>query len=166
MFRPEVANKINYSLYDAIQPRRFIIMIMTIVFLFIGGLIFENANDSMRQSQGIVGRVLSAIFLFAFFAGAGYTADSNFNNELRIPLIAMDEKLEFVNIVEIGTLSEYQQRLLRRYTNLEVDLNAGVIKNKTQNKEVKITPLPKTMQTLLNDGGLVEHFKKHGGFKV
>jgi len=49
---------------------------------------------------------------------------------------------------------------------LEVDLNAGVIKNITQNKEVKISPLPKTMQTLLADGGLVEHFKKHGGFNV
>jgi len=33
-------------------------------------------------------------------------------------------------------------------------------------KEIKIPPLPKTMQILLEDGGLVEHFKKHGGFKV
>ena len=49
---------------------------------------------------------------------------------------------------------------------LEVDLDAGVIKNKTKNKEVKIAPLPRTMQTLLADGGLVEHFKKYGGFKI
>jgi 3-isopropylmalate/(R)-2-methylmalate dehydratase small subunit len=49
---------------------------------------------------------------------------------------------------------------------LEVDLNAGLIRNKTQNTEIKIAPLPKTMQTLLADGGLVEHFKKHGGFKI
>ena len=49
---------------------------------------------------------------------------------------------------------------------LEVDLAAGLIKNKTKNKEIKIAPLPKTMQTLLADGGLVEHFKKHGGFKI
>lgn len=49
---------------------------------------------------------------------------------------------------------------------LELDLNAGVIKNKTKNKEIKITPLPPTMQILLKDGGLVEHFKKHGGFKI
>ncbi|MFC1571350.1 3-isopropylmalate dehydratase small subunit [Candidatus Margulisiibacteriota bacterium] len=49
---------------------------------------------------------------------------------------------------------------------LEVDLAAGVIRNKTKNKNIKITPLPKTMQTLLADGGLVEHFKKHGGFKI
>jgi 3-isopropylmalate/(R)-2-methylmalate dehydratase small subunit len=49
---------------------------------------------------------------------------------------------------------------------LEVDLNAGVIRNRTRNREVKIAPLPKTMQVLLEEGGLVEHFKKHGGFKI
>lgn len=49
---------------------------------------------------------------------------------------------------------------------LEVDLNAGIIKNKTKRKEIEIAPLPKTMQVLLSDGGLVEHFKKHGGFKI
>jgi 3-isopropylmalate/(R)-2-methylmalate dehydratase small subunit len=49
---------------------------------------------------------------------------------------------------------------------LEIDLEAGVIKNKTKGKEIKITPLPKTMQVLLSDGGLIEHFKKHGGFKI
>jgi hypothetical protein len=36
----------------------------------------------------------------------------------------------------------------------------------TKKNEIKVAPLPKTMQTLLADGGLVEHFKKHGGFKV
>jgi 3-isopropylmalate/(R)-2-methylmalate dehydratase small subunit len=49
---------------------------------------------------------------------------------------------------------------------LEVDLNAGVLNNKTKGKQIKIAPLPPTMQTLLADGGLVEHFKKHGGFKI
>lgn len=49
---------------------------------------------------------------------------------------------------------------------VEVDLDNGVIKNLTKKKEIKISPLPKTMQTLLADGGLVEHFKKHGGFKL
>lgn len=49
---------------------------------------------------------------------------------------------------------------------LQVDLDHGLIKNLTQGKELKIAPLPPTMQTLLKDGGLVEHFKKHGGFKI
>jgi 3-isopropylmalate/(R)-2-methylmalate dehydratase small subunit len=48
---------------------------------------------------------------------------------------------------------------------LEVDLDNGVIRNKTKSTSIKISPIPKTMQTLLADGGVVEHFKKHGGFK-
>lgn len=49
---------------------------------------------------------------------------------------------------------------------LELDLDAGKLKNKTKNIELAIKPFPKTMQTLLDDGGLVDHFKKHGGFKL
>jgi len=49
---------------------------------------------------------------------------------------------------------------------IEVDLEKGILKNATKNIEIKINPLPKTMQTLLADGGLIEHFKKHGGFKL
>ncbi len=49
---------------------------------------------------------------------------------------------------------------------LELDMDNGVIRNKSKGKEVKIAPLPRTMQILLEDGGLVEHFKKHGGFKI
>ncbi len=49
---------------------------------------------------------------------------------------------------------------------IEIDLDKGILIDKTKNFEIKIKPFPKTMQTLLNDGGLVEHFKKHGGFKL
>ena len=49
---------------------------------------------------------------------------------------------------------------------LEIDLDGGKITNTTKNQAIKIAPLPKTMQTLLADGGLVEHFKKHGGFAL
>lgn len=49
---------------------------------------------------------------------------------------------------------------------LEVDLSQGTITNKTKGTQTKFKPFPPTMQILLNDGGLVEHFKKHGGFKL
>jgi 3-isopropylmalate/(R)-2-methylmalate dehydratase small subunit len=47
---------------------------------------------------------------------------------------------------------------------LVLDLDLGTLTNKTSGKIQKFPPLPKTMQTLLADGGLVSHFKKHGGF--
>ncbi len=49
---------------------------------------------------------------------------------------------------------------------LSIDLDAGVLNNITKKTQIKIAPFPKTMQTLLADGGLVAHFKKHGGFKL
>jgi len=49
---------------------------------------------------------------------------------------------------------------------LELDLDKGIIRNRTKGKNIKINPIPKTMQILLSDGGLVEHFKKHGGFAL
>jgi len=47
---------------------------------------------------------------------------------------------------------------------LEIDLNAGVILDKTKNLSLKVKPLPDVMIKILQDGGLAPHFKKHGGF--
>jgi 3-isopropylmalate/(R)-2-methylmalate dehydratase small subunit len=47
---------------------------------------------------------------------------------------------------------------------LEIDLEKGVILNLSNNKTFKIKPMPKFLLDILKEGGLVEHFKKHGGF--
>lgn len=49
---------------------------------------------------------------------------------------------------------------------LIVDLEAGVVRNLTKGEELPFPPLPPVMAQLLADGGLVEHFKKHGGFNL
>jgi 3-isopropylmalate/(R)-2-methylmalate dehydratase small subunit len=49
---------------------------------------------------------------------------------------------------------------------LSVDLEAGVVRDLTKGTEIPFPPLPPVMATLLADGGLVEHFKKHGGFAL
>jgi 3-isopropylmalate/(R)-2-methylmalate dehydratase small subunit len=49
---------------------------------------------------------------------------------------------------------------------LSLDLEAGVLKNVTKGTDIPFAPLPSVMAQLLADGGLVEHFKKHGGFAV
>jgi 3-isopropylmalate/(R)-2-methylmalate dehydratase small subunit len=49
---------------------------------------------------------------------------------------------------------------------LELDLTDGVLKDLTKGTEIPFPPLPPVMATLLADGGLVEHFKKHGGFSL
>jgi len=49
---------------------------------------------------------------------------------------------------------------------LEADLDKGVVYNKTKDIKLEIKPLPQVMIKILQDGGLTEHFKKHGGFRL
>ncbi|MDP3013758.1 MAG: 3-isopropylmalate dehydratase small subunit, partial [Candidatus Subteraquimicrobiales bacterium] len=49
---------------------------------------------------------------------------------------------------------------------IEVDVEKGEIKNLTKNFIIETPPLPQAMLNILEDGGLVEHFKRHGGFKL
>ncbi len=49
---------------------------------------------------------------------------------------------------------------------LEVNLKDGILYNKTRGLEIPITPLPPVMLKILSEGGLVEHFKKHGTFNL
>jgi len=49
---------------------------------------------------------------------------------------------------------------------LALDLDAGKLINKTSSKDYSFPALPAVMQNILADGGLVEHIKKHGDFKI
>jgi 3-isopropylmalate/(R)-2-methylmalate dehydratase small subunit len=49
---------------------------------------------------------------------------------------------------------------------LTLDLEAGVLRDVTKAITIPFPPLPPVMAQLLADGGLVEHFKKHGGFAL
>ena len=49
---------------------------------------------------------------------------------------------------------------------LTLDLEGGVLRDVTKGVTIPFPPLPPVMAQLLADGGLVEHFKKHGGFAL
>jgi 3-isopropylmalate/(R)-2-methylmalate dehydratase small subunit len=49
---------------------------------------------------------------------------------------------------------------------LEVDLAKGTIRNLTKDIELRFSPLPQVMITILNDGGLAAHIQMHGDFKL
>lgn len=49
---------------------------------------------------------------------------------------------------------------------LEVDLDKGIVLNKTRNLKLEVKPLPGVMIKILQDGGLAPHIKKHGGFNL
>lgn len=48
---------------------------------------------------------------------------------------------------------------------LEVDLAEGYVYNRTKDIKIPVKPLPPSMIRILADGGLIQHFQKHGDFK-
>lgn len=49
---------------------------------------------------------------------------------------------------------------------ITVDLDVGEVSSEQTGARTKSAPVPKTMQTLLEDGGLIPHLKKHGTFAL
>jgi 3-isopropylmalate/(R)-2-methylmalate dehydratase small subunit len=49
---------------------------------------------------------------------------------------------------------------------LDADLEKGQLRDLTSKKDFAFQPLSKEMMKILNDGGLVEHIKKHGEIKL
>lgn len=76
-------------------------------------------------------------------------------------------RIFYRNAFNIGLpLIEADTDQIKAGDELEVDFDGGVIKNLTQKKEITFKPFPAVMQKLLDDGGLVAHLKKHGGFAL
>ncbi len=48
---------------------------------------------------------------------------------------------------------------------VEIDLDKNKIRNRSKGLLLDMKPVPTIMKKLLQDGCVVEHFKKHGGFK-
>lgn len=49
---------------------------------------------------------------------------------------------------------------------ITVDLEKGEVSNERTFTKKRSAPIPRTMQVLLEDGGLIPHLKKHGGFAI
>lgn len=49
---------------------------------------------------------------------------------------------------------------------LEIDIQKGIVKNRSQNTELKASPLPDVMVKILSDGGIIPHVKKNKGFAL
>jgi len=122
-FFPQIGQYIQYVAPEGIRSRLLIILVMTNILFILGGLLIDMASDALITSSGIIGWTFPIILCLAFFAGAGFTADSNFNADLRGHIISLDEQLQEVADLNMSELTEREQRLVRRYTKLDVDLD-------------------------------------------
>lgn len=76
-------------------------------------------------------------------------------------------RIFYRNAINIGLLLiECDTDKINAGDELEVDIKEGLVKNLTQGTEIKIAPLPDVMIKMLEDGGLIEHLKKHGDFQL
>lgn len=76
-------------------------------------------------------------------------------------------RIFYRNAINIGLLLlEADTDKINSGDELEIDVRGGIIKNLTQDTTISFKPLPEVMIKLQNDGGLVEHIKKHGDFDL
>ncbi len=76
-------------------------------------------------------------------------------------------RIFFRNAINVGLpVVECDTSQIDEGDDLEVDLEAGRIRNLTKGFELGVAPLPDVMVELLKDGGLVEHFKRYGTFNL
>lgn len=76
-------------------------------------------------------------------------------------------RIFYRNAINIGLLAiECDTDAIDDGDELELDVEKGIITDVTNGAIIQIEPLPPVMIKLLADGGLVEHIKKNGDFKL
>ena len=76
-------------------------------------------------------------------------------------------RIFFRNAINVGLpVLQCDTGGIGEHDELEVDLGAGEVRDLTTGAIIPFVPLPPVMVTILSDGGLVAHVKKHGGFAL
>jgi len=76
-------------------------------------------------------------------------------------------RIFFRNCINVGLPAiELDTSQISQGDQLKVDLENGKLTNVTTGVELSFAALPPVMRQILEDGGLAEHIKKHGDFKL
>ncbi len=76
-------------------------------------------------------------------------------------------RIFYRNAINIGLLLiECDTDKIEAGDELKIDIKEGYVENLTKKIKIPFTPLPNVMIKLLNEGGLIEHIKKHGDFDL
>lgn len=83
-------------------------------------------------------------------------------------VIAKDfARIFYRNCINVGLpVLECDTSMIEEGDELRVDLERGLVHDISKDLKIRANPLPPVMVRILNDGGLAEHFKKHGGFNL
>lgn len=76
-------------------------------------------------------------------------------------------RIFYRNAINVGlAVIECDTDKINNDDELKVHMAEGMVKNLTQDTAIDFHPIPKFMVSILEDGGLVEHVKKHHGFQI
>jgi 3-isopropylmalate/(R)-2-methylmalate dehydratase small subunit len=76
-------------------------------------------------------------------------------------------RIFFRNAINVGLpVIECDTNDIEQGDEIEVNLEEGYLTNVSKNFKLTFTKLPKVMTNILQDGGLIEHIRKHGDFKL
>ena len=76
-------------------------------------------------------------------------------------------RIFFRNCINVGLPAvELDTDAIDQGDELELDVSAGIVRNRTKGAEMRFPPLPAVMRRILEDGGLAAHIEKHGDFKL
>ncbi len=76
-------------------------------------------------------------------------------------------RIFFRNAFNIGLcLVECDTSSISDGNTIQVDLTRNRVRNHTTGAIIKTAPVPPLMRTFLRDGGVIEHFSKHGDFRI
>jgi 3-isopropylmalate/(R)-2-methylmalate dehydratase small subunit len=74
-------------------------------------------------------------------------------------------RIFFRNAINIGLpVLEVPEHDIETGDELMINLENGIVENKTKNKTYKSTKLPNVMMAIVNEGGLVAYLKKYGDY--
>jgi 3-isopropylmalate/(R)-2-methylmalate dehydratase small subunit len=89
------------------------------------------------------------------------------NSNTRAVVASSFARIFFRNAINTGLpVVEADTSQINDGDQLELDLEAGVLRNISTGANIVFAPLPPVMATLLADGGLAPHFRKNGGFAL
>ena len=113
-----------------------------------GDIIVANKNFGCGSSREQAPGVLKALGVKAVIAKS--FARIFYRNAINIGLLAIECDTDGINAGD----------------ELDLDIEKGILTDLTNGAIIPIEPLPPVMIKMLNDGGLVEHIKKNGGFNL
>lgn len=75
-------------------------------------------------------------------------------------------RIFYRNSINIGLLPiECDTTSISEGDEIEIDPDYGKLKDLTKGIDIETSPLSGVMKQILDDGGLIDYFRKHGGFK-